>query len=100
MELVEAKNITSLDTKGRTQFRTFVKESPYTLEKAQLMLESGKANFNLPPAFDYANFKPFANGFFQAEGHIGCRAKGTTFIPVFSLNQNFNDQSLVLFLTM
>lgn len=60
--------------------------------------------FELPENFDFKKFQELANGFFQGEGHIGCRVRDTggklSFLPVFTMNQNLNEKSLLFFVTL
>ena len=60
--------------------------------------------FQLPENLDFKKFQELANGFFQGEGYIGCRVRDTggkpSFLPVFTMNQNLNEKSLLFFVTL
>ena len=69
----------------------------------QVLLSEKKELFQIPAAFDFNAYRHLANGFFQAEGHIGCRIRpgvGRSFFPVFTLVQNFSEESLNNFLRL
>lgn len=74
-----------------------------TLAQMQAYLSERKNSFVLPPFFNHELFRKFANGFFQAEGYIGCRLRpgvGRGIFPVFEIAHNYNPAALVVFLTL
>lgn len=74
------------------------------LQLAIIELEKAKQEFQIPVNFNLKKFQELANGFFQGEGHIGCRVRDTggklSFLPVFTMNQNLNEKSLLFFVTL
>lgn len=71
-----------------------------SLESVRELLNHYKKKFKLPSNFNFEEFRLVANGFFQAEGHISCRIRGTYFSPVLALNQNLNLKSMEFFVTL
>jgi hypothetical protein len=86
-----------------TSSKQHVIEEHLNLDKIKNLLSKKKESFQLPPNFNFNDFRQLANGLFQAEGYIGCRIRpgvGKVFFPVFNLVQNFSEESLNFFITL
>lgn len=71
-----------------------------SLDSVRELLNHYKKKFKLPSNLKFEEFRLVANGFFQAEGHISCRIRGSYFSPVLALNQILNLKSLEFFVTL